>query len=130
MIAAESLKTHETFRTSQPFTAIASQVPNLLTFVRPWHGLSAGTCTPQFPNSHGSLRFHAQAHADGSNEAGKDEKPSIAVSQAIAAEVKNGYTMNVHNGDLAYADGFLADWDNYYGGVTTPEKGCEKHRSP
>ena len=51
---------------------------------------------------------------DGSNEV-RDEKPSIAVSQAIAAEVKNGYTMNVHNGDLAYADGFLADWDNYYG---------------
>lgn len=65
--------------------------------------------------------FHAQAHPDGSNEAGKDEKPSIAVSQAIAAEVKNGYTMNVHNGDLAYADGFLADWDNYYGGLTAPE---------
>ncbi len=64
---------------------------------------------------------HVQAHADGSNEAGRDEKPSIAVSQAIAAEVKNGYTMNVHNGDLAYADGFLADWDNYYGGLTAPE---------
>jgi len=55
-----------------------------------------------------------QAYTDGSNEV-RDEKPSIAVSQAIAAEVKNGYTMNVHNGDLAYADGFLADWDNYYG---------------
>ena len=55
-----------------------------------------------------------QAYMDGSNEV-RDEKPSIAVSQAIAAEVKNGYTMNVHNGDLAYADGFLADWDNYYG---------------
>ena len=56
-----------------------------------------------------------QAHADGSNEAGNSEIPSIAVSKAIAAEVANGYTMNVHNGDLAYADGFLADWDNYYG---------------
>ena len=59
-----------------------------------------------------------QAHADGSNEAGNSEIPSIAVSKAIAAEVANGYTMNVHNGDLAYADGFLADWDNYYGVVS------------
>ena len=58
-----------------------------------------------------------QAHADGSNEAGNSEIPSIAVSKAIAAEVADGYTMNVHNGDLAYADGFLADWDNYYGAL-------------
>ena len=55
-----------------------------------------------------------QAYADGSNEV-RDEKGSIAVSKAIAGEVANGYTMNVHNGDLAYADGFLSDWDNYYG---------------
>lgn len=57
---------------------------------------------------------------DGSNEAGNDEKNSIAVSRAIANEVKNGYTMNVHNGDLAYADGFLSDWDNYYGAFLIP----------
>ncbi|CAL8462222.1 g1753 [Coccomyxa elongata] len=55
-----------------------------------------------------------KSQKDGSNEPGADEKPSVAITSSIAAEVANGYTMNVHNGDLAYADGFLADWDNYY----------------
>ncbi|EIE24225.1 Metallo-dependent phosphatase [Coccomyxa subellipsoidea C-169] len=55
-----------------------------------------------------------KAQADGSNEPGRDEKPSIAVTNGIASEIANGYTLNIHNGDLSYADGFLADWDNYY----------------
>lgn len=45
-----------------------------------------------------------QSQADGSNEPGRDEKPSIAVTNAIASEIANGYTMNVHNGDLSYAE--------------------------
>ncbi|BDA46085.1 probable inactive purple acid phosphatase 27 [Coccomyxa sp. Obi] len=55
-----------------------------------------------------------QSQVDGANEPGKDEENSIPVTNAIASEIANGYTLNVHNGDLSYADGFLADWDNYY----------------
>jgi hypothetical protein len=41
-----------------------------------------------------------QVQVDGSNEPGASEAPSLAVTKAIAAEFANGYTINVHNGDL------------------------------
>ncbi len=50
--------------------------------------------------AHGVL----QSQKDGSNEPGADEKPSVAITNSIAGEVANGYTINVHNGDLAYAE--------------------------
>ena len=45
-----------------------------------------------------------QAQVDGSNEPGPEELPSLAVTNAMAADIAAGYTMNVHNGDLAYAE--------------------------
>ena len=41
-----------------------------------------------------------QAHVDGSNEPGPQELPSLAVTAAIQSEIANGFTMNIHNGDL------------------------------
>lgn len=50
------------------------------------------------------LFWASQAQADGSNEPGTSERPSVAVTNGIASEIVNGYTMNVHNGDLSYAE--------------------------
>ena len=45
-----------------------------------------------------------QGQPDGSNEAGAQEIPAITVTKSIAADIAAGYTLNVHNGDLAYAE--------------------------
>ena len=45
-----------------------------------------------------------QASPDGSNEAGAEEIPALTTTDGIAADIKSGYTLHVHNGDLAYAE--------------------------
>jgi hypothetical protein len=56
---------------------------------------------------------NGQGQPDGSNEAGAEEIPAIITTKGIAADIQSGYTLHVHNGDLAYADGYLVDWDQY-----------------
>jgi hypothetical protein len=45
-----------------------------------------------------------QGQPDGSNEAGAEEIPAIVTTKGIAADIQSGYTLHVHNGDLAYAE--------------------------
>ncbi|KAK9807716.1 hypothetical protein WJX72_007062 [[Myrmecia] bisecta] len=53
-----------------------------------------------------------QGQADGSNLSGRWMQPSINTTELIAAETQAQLVLL--NGDLAYADGYLLDWD-YFG---------------
>ncbi|KAK9834311.1 hypothetical protein WJX81_005574 [Elliptochloris bilobata] len=57
---------------------------------------------------------NGQGQPDGSNEAGPQELGALNTTRSIISDIKSlGYTINLHNGDLAYADGYLSDWEQY-----------------
>ena len=61
--------------------------------------------------------LYLQAERDGSNEYANTQPGSLNTTDQLVKDLKN-YDIVFHIGDMAYADGYLSEWDQFIAQVS------------